>query len=305
MVAIAMLTADPQVEVVGISTVFGNATVDQTTRNAKVIMEAAGLNKTPIARGASRPLCIPLDTSPFVHGDNGMGNMTLPDTIMEEFDQFAPQAIIDAILREPLALTLMAIGPLTNLAIACNLEPRICQSVKEVIIMGGAVHCAGNITPAAEANFFHDPHAAQIVVSAGWPITLAGLDVNNQAMVPDHILKNICNSSKPLSHLIAGSLPHYQGFLESLGIQGQVDFPDALAAAYLLKPEIFTIKMHSLFVETEGSCIGQSLSLPDNKWYQDPEDSRLFKPDELKGKVHVLEQVDAAKFLELMEDLLI
>jgi len=303
-VAIAMLTNTPQFEIVGISTVFGNATIEKTTRNAKVVMEAANLDHLPLARGASRPLCVPLDTSPFVHGNNGLGDMNLPETTMVESNRRAPQAIIDAILSEPHKITLLAIGPLTNLAIAYLLDEEICALVDEVVIMGGAVFCAGNITPAAEANFYHDPHAAQIVLSAGFPITLAGLDVNNQAMVPNALLEKVCDASKPLSPLIAGSTPFYRQFLESIGVFDLVDFPDALAAAYLLQPGLFTSNRLPVFVETEGNCAGQTLALPDGKWYQDPGDQKHFKPDEKCGVINILEHVDQKGFLALFEEIL-
>ena len=175
--AIAMLFESQEVEIVGMSSIFGNVTVDLTTKNAKLLLEAAGKQSIPLARGAHFPLHIPLDTSPFVHGDNGLGNMPLPEPTMQESPLLAPQAIINMILNNPGEIILMLIGPLTNIAIAYILEPRIANLVKEVVIMGGAVHVPGNITPVSEANFFHDPHAAQIVINAGWPVTLARLDV--------------------------------------------------------------------------------------------------------------------------------
>ena len=174
------------------STIFGNVTVDLTTKNAKLILEAVGKESIPLARGAYYPLSVRLDTSPFVHGDNGLGNMPLPEPNMKESPLFAPQAIINAILSNPNEITLFPIGPLTNIAMAYLIEPKIAKLVKEVVIMGGAVHCPGNITPIAEANFFHDPHAAQMVIKAGWPITLAGLDVCGQSsMISNAILKKI------------------------------------------------------------------------------------------------------------------
>ena len=303
--ALAMLfESSDKVEVVGISTIFGNVDVPQTTRNARILMDALDKPDMPVARGSSRPLYIPLDTSPFVHGDNGMGNMTLPEPVMPESPLSAPQAIIDMILANPHEITLLPIGPLTNIAMAVLLEPRIVDLVKEVVIMGGAVFCPGNITPAAEANFFHDPHAAQIVISAGWPIVLAGLDVCNMAMVPNELLDKICKADKPLAHLIAGALPFYQDFLKNFEIYDRVDFPDALASAYLLAPEIFKVQEMPLYVEADGACMGQSLAVPIGKWYEDKNDNRHFSADDSIAPVNVLVDVDVDQFLALVETLL-
>lgn len=304
--AIAMLLeAKSQVDVIGVSTVFGNAQVDQTTRNAKIILEAAGCNHIPVAKGAHMPLVVPLDTSPYVHGENGMGDMPLPEPSMKDVPMRAPQAIVDCILSHTGEITLLLIGPLTNAAMALILEPAIINSVKEVVIMGGAVHCPGNITPAAEANFYHDPHAAQIVMSAGWPITLAPLDVNNSALLPQNMLDRICQADKNLTPYLAGSLPHYQSFLESIGMHDQADFPDALASAYLLLPDIFTIKEIPLFIETLGACMGQSVPVPSGNWYQDIHDSCTFFPDQKTANINVMLEVDKQKFFDLITNLLI
>lgn len=303
--AIAMLLeAKHEIELIGFSTIFGNADVNQTTKNMKVLMEAASLQHLPVAKGAFYPLFAPLDTSPHVHGENGMGNMPLPEPQMEESKQSAPQAMIDAIVANPHQVTLLLIGPLTNAAIALLLEPKITGLVKEVVIMGGAVRCPGNITPTAEANFFHDPHAAQIVLRADWPITLAPLDVCTGGMIRQEVLDKIYAADKPLAPYIEKSLPFFQRFLETYGVYGKVDFPDALAAAYLLEPELFAIERTRVFVETEGSCLGQSVEVPREQWYQDTSDNQKFSADYSTGEMDVLFDVDTEKFNKLVIDLL-
>lgn len=304
-VALAMLFEADDIDIIGISTIFGNVTVDLTTKNAKLLLEAQGRTEIPVARGAYYPLYIPLDTSPFVHGDNGLGNMPLTEPTMPESPLSAPQAIINAILENPNEIILLPIGPLTNIALAYLLEPKIAKLVKEVVIMGGAVHVPGNITPVAEANFFHDPHAAQVVIKAGWPITLAGLDVcGESSMISNTILDKVINAGKPLSPYIKGALPFYQDFIRKFGFNYKVDFPDALAAAYLLDRDIFTIEKTPLFVETEGSCMGQSVAVPNKKWYQDMHDLRRFKADESISEVNVLVKEDSGRFFDLIEKLL-
>jgi len=303
--AMAMLFESPEIEIVGVSTIFGNTTVDKTTKNAKLLLEAVGKSNLPVARGASYPLYVPLDTSPFVHGENGLGDMPLTEPSMPDWPVRAPQAIIDAVLENPHEITLFPIGPLTNIALAYLLEPRIAELAKDVIIMGGAVHCPGNITPAAEANFFHDPHAAQITLNAGWDITLAGLDVCAFGMIPQEILDRICTADKPLTPYIAGALPFFQTFLKSIGFKGKIVFPDSLAAAYLLKPEFFKIEDVPIFVETEGSCMGQSLPVPTGKWYEDIKDQNRYRADDYIAPIHVLLEADTKEFIRLVESLLI
>jgi len=305
--ALAMLFEAPeQIEILGISTIFGNVEVDRTTKNAKLILEAVKKEHLPVARGASYPLHVPLDTSPFVHGNNGLGDMELGEPSMPESPLRAPQAIIDVILANPHEVTLLPIGPLTNIAMAYLIEPKIAELVKEVVIMGGAVRCPGNITPVAEANFFHDPHAAQIVMSAGWPIYLAGLDVCAFGMIPEDLLDEICNAEKPLAPYIAGAVPFFKNFLETYGFaHDQVDFPDALAAAYLLKPEIFKVEDVQLFVETDGSCQGQSIEVPHGKWYENLDDTRTFDADRSIAPAKVMFEVDTKEFLSLVKSLLL
>ena len=231
--------------------------------------------------------------------------MPLPEPTMKESPMLASQAIINMILAHPHEITLFPIGPLTNIAMAYLMEPKIADLVKEVVIMGGAVHCPGNITPVAEANFFHDPHAAQIVISAGWPITLAGLDVcGTSSMISNILLDKIIAAGKPLSQYIGGALPFYQNFLSKFGIYDKVDFPDTLASAYLLEPEIFTIEKIPLFIETEGSCLGQSVPVPTGKWYQDMKDTKLYKADESISPVNVLVKENSQQYFDLVEKLL-
>ena len=304
--AIAMLLESSEIEIIGISTIFGNATIEHTTRNTLLFAESAGLSSIPLAKGAALPLYIPLDTSPFVHGVNGLGDMPVPQPAQQPAPITAAEAIVQAIKNNPGEITLFPIGPLTNIALALRLEPKIIDLVNEVIIMGGAVHVAGNITPVAEANFFHDPHAAQIVLSAGWPVTIAGLDVcGERSMIPNSLLEEIAHSRNPLAPYIKGALPHYLNFISQYGFTEKGDFPDALAAAYLLDESIFEIEKLPLYIETEGTCMGQSVPVPSGRWYQNLNDQRFFSANTSIAPVNVLLNENGPQFLELVKNLLI
>jgi purine nucleosidase len=303
--AFAMLVGSREtIQIVGVSSVFGNAGIDQTTRNALILAETAGLEDIPVARGASQPLGVKLETAEFVHGDNGLGDMPLSEPGMAESPFTAPQAIINAIKNLPGEITLLAIGPLTNIALALLLAPEIAGMVREVVVMGGAVFCEGNATPAAEANFAYDPHAARIVMRAAWQIVLAPLDVAPFGMVPQVLLDKISVSAKPLSKIVAGAMPFYQRFIESTGIHGEVDFPDAFAAGYLIQPEIFTMEEIPIFIETEGACRGQSVPVRRGNWYETEDDFRRSETDRNISSARVMLEADTGKFLALVERLL-
>jgi len=304
--AIAMLLESPEIDIVGISSIFGNATIEHTTRNAALFVESAGLTRIPFAKGAALPLNIPLDTSPFVHGVNGLGDMPLTEPDLKPVSISAAEAIVAAIRKNPGEITLFPIGPLTNIALALRLDPSITALVKEVVIMGGAVHVPGNITPVAEANFFHDPHAARVVLNADWPVTIAGLDVcGERSMIPHNMLDAIAHSSNPLAPYIEGAMPHYLNFIAQYGFTDKGDFPDALAAAYLLDEAIFEIESIPLYIETEGPCMGQSVPVRAGKWYQNLTDERFFSANASISSVNVLLNEDGTRFLKFIEDLLV
>ena len=163
--AVAMLLAhgSPQVELVGVTTVFGNQTVEKTTRNALSVAAIAGITGVPFAKGAHRPLVREIETAGSIHGDSGLDGPVLPDAAFELDPRHAVDFIIDTVLAaEPNTITLVPTAALTNLALAVRKEPRIASLVKEVVLMGGGVH-EGNWSATAEFNILIDPEAAHIV----------------------------------------------------------------------------------------------------------------------------------------------
>ena len=164
--ALAILFAlqRPELEVFGLTSIFGNVPTDLAAQNALRLLTVAGRLDIPVAQGAAKPLSIPPASYAYwVHGDDGLGNLNLPLSKTQPIPQAAAQFIVDTVMAHPGEVTLVPIGPLTNLALALALEPRITGNVAGVVLMGGAARVNGNVNPAAEANIFHDPHAADAV----------------------------------------------------------------------------------------------------------------------------------------------
>ena len=182
--ALAIFAAlnSPDLDVVGLTTVGGNATIDDTTRNALAILEIAGRADVPVWRGAGSPLVGEFRFGYDYHGEGGMGIRLEPPTTSEQPEP-GVDAIVHAVLARPGELTLIALGPLTNVALALRQEPRLAEEVVEIIVMGGAVEAPGNVTDHAEFNIYNDPAAAAAVFDSGAQVTLVGLDVTEQVAV--------------------------------------------------------------------------------------------------------------------------
>ena len=178
--AIAFAAGCPDLELVGLTSVAGNVGLPLTTSNAQRVAEFVGLAGTPVTPGAAAPLLRePIDAR-LVHGETGLGGARLPDPVSRPAGGHALDYLIDTIQASPGEVTLVATGPLTNIALAVHREPRLVTQVKDFVIMGGSAG-RGNVTPAAEFNIAADPEAAAIVFRAGWTVTMVGLDVTLQA----------------------------------------------------------------------------------------------------------------------------
>jgi inosine-uridine nucleoside N-ribohydrolase len=179
--AIFLALRSPEVSVIGLTTIFGNVHTDLATVNALRLLEIAGRNDIPVAHGASAPLTRAYaGPVAFIHGDDGQGNVYLAPASSQAISQPAAEFIVEQILNAPGEITLVPVGPLTNIALALQLEPRIAGLVHEVVLMGGNALVPGNATPAAEANIHNDPEAADIVFAADWAVTMVGLDVTDK-----------------------------------------------------------------------------------------------------------------------------
>ncbi|BDM63382.1 nucleoside hydrolase [Shewanella sp. NFH-SH190041] len=274
--AILFAQAHPQIELMGITTVYGNATVENATRNAQYL-KARFAGDYPIAMGTDRPLVKPGNgPTVIVHGESGFGDLQIPPQTDIPIDpRPAHQFIIDMVKAHPGEITLVAVGPLTNLALALQTEPQITQWVKQVVIMGGAFgehgH-RGNVTPVAEANIHDDPHAADRVFTANWPVVIIGLDVTQQSFFSGHYLDNLRDTAGEAGRFIYDISRYYLRFYaEKLGLDG-CHVHDPSAIAYVINPHLFTLRQGPVRVVLQGCAEGMTLqkfdshNYPNNSW---------------------------------------
>ena len=258
--AVLYAAAHPGLDLVGLTTVFGNVPVTTATRNALVLAGLTG-RAIPVAEGAARPMARPAPAYPdHVHGPEGLGDMAPHAPHARPDDRPAARFLVDATAARPGAVTLCAIGPLTNLAEALALDPSIAGRTAGVVVMGGAVECPGNATPHAETNIWCDPHAAEAVLGADWPVTMVGLDVTTR----------VTCSAADLAHLAARS-PRIGGFLSRAaqfyirfhrakhGLDGcHMHDPAALVA--LTDPGLFRFREAPVRVTLAGDAMGRTVA---------------------------------------------
>ena len=256
--AIALAWLSPDIELVALTTVFGNVSVDQAASNACVLLDQLGAD-IPVARGAKKPLKNKLRGFPdYVHGKNGFGDIDLPESSKQIEPQSAADYLIERILADPYDITIVTIGPLTNLAIAIEKQPEIMNKVKEIVVLGGAFITNGNVNPAAEANMISDPHAADFVFSKKGPITVLGLDVTQQVIMNEQYLNEVHNRSTPCGEFLRDMTRFYLDFHRSGGVDGLYTH-DPSAIAYLIEPDLFSRKKGEIRVATEGIGMGQTI----------------------------------------------
>ena len=258
--ALLFALASPEIDVVGVTTVFGNVHTATATQNALRLLDFAGRADIPVAHGADRPLHVPLDyVADFVHGKDGFGDIEtpLPVSLRQPMNSSAAQFIVETIMARPGEITLVPVGPLTNIALALALEPRIAEHVAEVIVMGGAATVNGNVNPAAEANIHHDPHAADRVFAAPWRVTMVGLDVTMQTVMSEEYLASLRGSR--FGDFIWDITRFYQQFHERYHDMASIHTHDPSAIAYLVDPSLFVTVRGSMRVLTEGIGMGQTL----------------------------------------------
>jgi purine nucleosidase len=251
-VAILLALASPEdMELLGITTVAGNVPLDLTTRNARIICELAGRPDVAIYPGCDAPLVRRLVTAEHVHGKTGLDGPVLPDPTMPVRDTHAVDFIIDTLRAAPAgAITLCALGPLTNIARALQRAPEIAGKIEQIVLMGGAYFEVGNITPTAEFNIYVDPHAAEAVFRCGAPIVVMPLDVTHKALVTAP--RN--DAFRALGTLVGQAVAEMTDFFERFDKDkyGSAGAPlhDPCVTAYLIRPELFSGRQINVEIET-------------------------------------------------------
>jgi purine nucleosidase len=248
--ALMLAFADSSADVVGITTVAGNRPLEVVTRNALQLVEFIGAAGVPVAAGADRPLVREPITA-VSHGDSGLGGFDLPEPSTTTVDEHAVDFIIRTVLASaPGELTIVAIGPLTNLALALRKEPSIAQRVKRVAIMGGGAG-VGNQSPVAEFNFFADPEAASEVLLADWETVVFGLNLTWQSSASADVLARILAVGTPRADALAAWLRFY-GLKESTPDGSGPSVHDACTIAWVLDPTVADVVPAHIDVETTG-----------------------------------------------------
>ncbi|GCE31418.1 nucleoside hydrolase [Dictyobacter alpinus] len=292
--ALFLAIASPEVQIEGITTVSGNVSISMTTHNALALLELAGATQTTVASGSARPLIRQAVFADHVHGENGIGGVQLPAPQQEPLHNKAVETIIQTILQAPGEITLVALGPLTNLALAVRCEPKIAEMVREVVIMGGAFQVPGNVTPAAEFNIYADPHAAHIVMHAGWPLRLVSLDVTNHTLMDQEQFARLAANNHPVTRSMQAMATSYiEGMGKKRGVSG-IAMHDPLCLAAAIQPELITWRNAYVDIELNGTYTqGQTITYFD----QDPARPTTNQPNVLASI-----NVDKERFIALYMD---
>lgn len=250
--ALALMLAlnSPELDVRAITVVPGNVTASQGLENALRMVSLANRCDIPIAAGAQHPLFQKLITAEFWHGKNGLANVELPPSKCKGDSHFGPDLIIQMVHAAPHEITLVPVGPLTNIALALLKDPSIVPLVKEVIIMGGSI-TGGNVNASAEANIYNDPEAAQIVFQAGWPLTMVGLDVGDKTLFSRKYLDQLGQTHGPVNDFIYAVGKYLVDLSAQFGSPGTQMY-DPLAVGVAIDATLVKAPEMHIDVETRG-----------------------------------------------------
>jgi purine nucleosidase len=248
--AILLALNSPELRVEAMTVVPGNVTGAQALENALGLMGLAGRCDVPIAPGARRPLAQKLITAEFVHGRDGMGDIDIPGSPCKADARFAPDLIIELVRKAPGQITLLPIGPLTNIALAVLKDPGIVPLVRDVVLMGGSI-TEGNVTAVAEANVYNDPEAAHIVFTAGWKVTMVGLDVTHRTLFGQNHLAELRKTHGTQNDFASQIMAFLVDLSARFGSPG-TPMHDPLAVGVAVDPSLVTLREMRVDVETRG-----------------------------------------------------
>lgn len=298
-ITILMAFQLPDVEVIGLTTIFGNVTTKDATQNALHLCEVAGFPDIPVAEGIPEPLKRgPPFIADFIHGSDGLGNTFPSYPKNKKIEKNACEFLVDKVSEYPGEVTILALGPLTNIALAVKKDRLFASKVKKIVILGGSFFASGNINPAAEANVYGDPEAADIVFTCGAEIVVIGLNVTTQVLMTYQDLCELRDSEGRYGRYIYNICQFYRDWhVKSDGIDG-IYLHDPTCFAALLKPHLFEFKKGAVRVETQGICTGHTLmDLGLKNWNSD-------NPWTNVQPVSVAWTVDAAAVINLVKELL-
>ena len=264
-VAIMLAAAHDDIEILGITCVAGNATLENTKKNALKVCSLIGKTQIPIFSGADKPLNFDLVTAEHVHGKSGLDTDGNPIEILDGYtveEMHAVDFIIDTCHQQKEPIYLCSVGPLTNIALALKKDPAIKSKIKEIVFMGGAAMCLGNITPAAEFNIYVDPHAANIVLNSGVKTVMFGLDVTHKVNVNDKIIEDIKNNGNKSSILFADLMNFYSKTHRRVFNIDESPLHDPCVIGYLIDENIFSGKFVNVQVE-ENSFLTRGKTVTD------------------------------------------
>jgi inosine-uridine nucleoside N-ribohydrolase len=298
--AILLALQSPELRVEGLTIVAGNVTASAGLVNARKIVSLADRCDVPIAAGAQRPLRAKLNTEPFWNGPNGLGGAELPPSRCKADPRFGPDLIIELLHRYPHEITIIGIGPETNLALAILKDPTIVPLAKGVILMAGSIS-GGNVNGAAEFNVFCDPDAADLVFRAGWPVTMVGLDVTEVTLINSAQVSQIEQSGEAQAKFAAAVARFQIGLYQGTGFAGGA-VHDAVAVGVAIDPSFVELRAMRIDIETEGriargETVANRLGTVDR--VLDKNDHlETVGVDEVKPNARVAISIDSDRFLK-------
>ncbi|WP_424179633.1 nucleoside hydrolase [Yoonia sp. TsM2_T14_4] len=278
-VAILLALASPEIDLLGITAVAGNVPLPLTEKNARIVCELAGRPDVRVFAGCDRPLSRQLVTAEHVHGKTGLDGPQMADPTMPLQDQHAVDFIIQTLREEPSGtVTLVPVGPLTNIATAFQRAPDIIARVREIVLMGGAYFAVGNITPAAEFNIYVDPEAAKIVFAAGVPLVVMPLDVTHKALTTRARIDAFRAMGTRVGDMVAAWTDFFERFdMAKYGSEG-APLHDPCTVAYLIDPSLFSGRLINVEIET-GSELTLGMTVADWWGVTDRPKNALFIGD--------------------------
>jgi purine nucleosidase len=286
--------AAPELKLVGVTTVFGNVPVERTTLNALKVLELCGAGHVPVAKGCARPILRPARNAQFIHGATGLGRVDLPEPKFSPVAQHGVDFLIETIRGAPAPITLVAVGPLTNVALAIVKEPEVMRRLERIVIMGGTLRGLGNMPNTSSFNVYADPHATEIVLRSGLPLVVCTIDATHMVRSTPRQLKLLREVGNRHAGIIADLFEEhaFEGTPEQLAADTPVGgcMHDPCCIAYLLAPDIFDGRMVNVQVDTSSEL---SLGRTVIDWWGHSDNA---------PNAFVINRADADAFFDLLRD---